>query len=124
MHHSSVDADSGVIIDFDALHTREGLDASFATLPNATSRILRDANLASKRIAARHAMLLSALEAYGKFYGIEIEETDDILEADAAVEHLMNFAQPCPLRPVLTAVWPLRTCHGSLLRSIGANRHL
>jgi hypothetical protein len=37
MHHSSVDADSGMIIDFDALHTREGLDAAFATLRIAPS---------------------------------------------------------------------------------------
>jgi hypothetical protein len=40
---------------------------------------------------ARHAIFLSALEADGKSYGIEIEETDDLPHADAAIEHLMNF---------------------------------
>ena len=87
----AVDADSGMIIGFDTLDTREGLDAAFVTLPDAINQILKKANFVPKRIAARHAMLLSALQAYGKSYGIEIEETDELPQADAAVEHLMNF---------------------------------
>ena len=87
----AVDADSGMIIGFDTLDTREGLDSAFVKMPDAINQILKKANLVPKRIAARHAILFSALEAYGKFYGIEIEETDDLPQADAAVEHLMNF---------------------------------
>jgi hypothetical protein len=53
-----VDADAGMIIGFDTLNTREGLDAAFVTLPGAITQILRRANLVPKRIAARHAILL------------------------------------------------------------------
>jgi hypothetical protein len=55
------------------------------------NQILKQANLVPARIAARHVILLSVLEAYGQTYGIEIEDTDDLPQADAAVEHLMKF---------------------------------
>ncbi len=86
-----VDADSGMILGFDTLNTREGLDAAFVTLPIVINQILKQANLVPARITARHAILLSVLEAYGQTYGIEIEDTDDLPQADAAVEHLMKF---------------------------------
>jgi len=40
---------------------------------------------------AHHVILLSALEAYYRAYGIEIEEAYDLLQADEAVKYLMNF---------------------------------
>ena len=67
------ESDSGRVSGMEILSTKEGVDAALVRLPQAIIHVIRQSGEVPSRIAVRHPILHSALEAYGKLLGIEIE---------------------------------------------------
>lgn len=65
--------DSGRVSGMEILSTKDGVDAALVRLPEAIIHVIRQSGEVPLRIAVRHPILHSALEAYGELLGIEIE---------------------------------------------------
>ena len=88
-----VDAASGFVLGFETISTREGFDAAMVRIPDAITAVLKKAKVVPAQIAARHPILLSALESYCGAYGMKYEIDYDLPAANEAIESLMSFLQ-------------------------------
>lgn len=86
-----VDSHSGMIVGFDLIPTQEGVDAAMAQIPAAVSKVLHRVKAIPARMAARHPILCSALEAYGKAYGIKFQKKAHLPAVDEAIASAMSF---------------------------------
>jgi|GEM_PF-943879 len=87
----AVDAGSGMVHGIELISTKEGVDEALAKIPETITKILRLAKVVPVKIAARHPILCSALEAYGNAYGIKFEAKEKLLAAEMAITHAMSF---------------------------------
>lgn len=85
------DSQSGQIVGMEMFSTVDGVDSVFARIPEGLTGILKKAKIIPATIAARHPMLLSALEMYHAAYGIEFEADDTLPTVDEAAESVMQF---------------------------------
>lgn len=67
------ESDSGRVSGMEIISTKDGIDAALVRLPEAIIHVIRQSGGVPSRVAVRHPILHSALEAYGKLLGIEIE---------------------------------------------------
>jgi len=88
-----VDAASGFVLGFETISTREGFDAAMVRIPGALTAVLKKAKVVPAQIAARHPILLSALESYCGAYGMKCEIDYELPAADEAIESMMSFLQ-------------------------------
>jgi len=86
-----VDAASGFVLGFETISTKEGMDAAMVRIPDALTAVLKKAKVVPAQIAARHPILLSALESYSGAYGIKCEIDYDLPAASEAIESIMSF---------------------------------
>lgn len=86
-----VDAASGFVLGFEMISTKEGFDAAMVRLPDTITAVLKKAKVVPAQIAARHPILLSALESYGGAYGIKCKVDHDLPAATEAIESMMAF---------------------------------
>jgi len=87
----AADSVSGVVLGFELLPTRDGVDSTFVRIPDALTGILRKAGIIPATIAARHPVVLSVLNSFRDAYGIEFEADGRLAAADEAAESLMQF---------------------------------
>lgn len=80
----AAESDSGRVSGMELLSTKEGIDAALVRLPEAIIQVIRQTREVPSRIAVRHPILHSALEAYGKLLGIEIEPRVSLPAAEQA----------------------------------------
>ncbi len=88
-----VDGASGFVLGFETISTKEGFDAAMVRIPDAITAVLKKAKVVPAQIAARHPILLSALESYCGAYGMKYEIAYDLPAANEAIESLMSFLQ-------------------------------
>lgn len=85
------ESESGQIVGMELFSTVDGIDSVFARIPEGLTGILKEAKIVPARIAARHPVLLSALETYRTAYGIEFEEDEILPAVTEAGESIMQF---------------------------------
>ncbi len=88
-----VDTASGFVLGFETIPTKEGFDAAMVRIPDALTGVLKKAKVVPAQIAARHPILLSALESYCGAYGMKYEIDYDLPAANEAIESMMSFLQ-------------------------------
>ena len=88
-----VDSASGFVLGFETISTREGFDAAMVRIPDAITAVLKKAKVVPAQIAARHPILLSALDSYCGAYGMKCEIDYELPAADEAIESMMSFLQ-------------------------------
>lgn len=88
-----VDSASGSVLGVETISTREGFDAAMVLIPDAITTTLKKAKVIPAQIAARHPILLSALESYCGAYGMKCEIDYELPAADEAIESMMAFLQ-------------------------------
>ena len=88
-----VDSASGFVLGFETISTREGFDAAMVRIPDAITAVLKKAKVVPAQIAARHPILLSALDSYCGAYGMKCEIDYELPAADEAIESMMAFLQ-------------------------------
>jgi len=86
-----VDSLSRMIIGFNLISTKEGVDAAMVQLPDTITKVLRNAKVIPAYIAARHPVLCSALASYCDTYGIEFGPSTSLPAADEALASAMSF---------------------------------
>lgn len=85
------ESESGLVAGMELFSTADGIDSVFARIPEALTGILKKAKIIPATIAARHPILLSALDAYCNAYGIRYEEDEELPAVDEAAESIMQF---------------------------------
>ncbi|MFZ4774036.1 MAG: DUF7309 domain-containing protein [Terrimicrobiaceae bacterium] len=86
-----VDAESGFVLGFETISTREGFDAAMVQIPSAITGVLKNAKVIPAQISARHPILLSVLESYCGAYGMKCEFDEDLPAATVAIDSLLSF---------------------------------
>ena len=87
----AADSDSGMVVGFEVISTRDGVDAAYARIPEALTGLLRKAGIIPAKILARHPMVLSALMTYRDAYGIEFKMSGSLPAVDEAADSVMQF---------------------------------
>ncbi len=88
-----VESQSGCVLGTELLPTNEGVDAALARLPEVITRVIRQKGMVPSVIAARHHVLLSALQAYGKLHRIKVEKRKMLPVAERALQSLKRAMQ-------------------------------
>lgn len=88
--------DSGLVLGVELLSTKDGMDAALVRLPEAIINLIRKSGVVPSAIAARHPILLSALEAYGELLGITIKPQPFLPAAEEALHSLRGLMGGMP----------------------------
>jgi hypothetical protein len=88
-----VNSSSGLVMGFETLSTKEGLDAAMVRIPDAITGLLKKAKIIPGKIAARNPILISALASYCDAYGMDYEIDAELAMASEAIESLTSFLQ-------------------------------